>query len=237
MSKRIVTADFKFNKDAIEEFKKLAEQKQAAMIHRHDVTIGLQGESSNDPQLDYHGNATGMTVIDNAFIHEFGTNGQPERSWLRSWFDSNEKTLQERMIGASKKSAKEDGSEDPIADFTMATSRSMKRWMASNSNGNPMLTPRTLQQREDAGIYGDTPLVATRQTIKAISGALDGREILPPVKVAPTGRKTSKSKQFKTFVKNAKGLKKQIAKGFKAKVKQIKKLTRSTRRKPRSKKK
>lgn len=55
----------------------------ARLEHRMNVKVGVQGSDATKP----HGP---VTVVDIAAIHEFGLGNNPERSWLRAWFDENQ---------------------------------------------------------------------------------------------------------------------------------------------------
>jgi hypothetical protein len=59
------------------------------------VTVGVFGDKGTEP---VEGDDSGMTLADLAAIHEFGLGNNPERSFLRSYFDANEVRIRQMLV-------------------------------------------------------------------------------------------------------------------------------------------
>lgn len=59
------------------------------------MTVGIQGKAA----LEAHGS---VSIVDLGAIHEFGLGDNPERSWLRGWFDENLPALEADIRNVSR---------------------------------------------------------------------------------------------------------------------------------------
>jgi hypothetical protein len=65
------------------------------MVQEQRIHVGIQGSQAAAD----HG---GLTTAEVASFHEFGLGNNPERSWLRGWFDEKKETNRQAMVEHAK---------------------------------------------------------------------------------------------------------------------------------------
>lgn len=144
-------------------------------VHRHRLTVGLhEMHGAHDAKVDYFGEPTDAQVIDAGYFAEFGL-GQPQRSWLRAWFDANVDRLKAESTEAMRKEFNGDG--DAVLLLARKWSTEIRDGITSGDLALAPLSDRTKAQRAKAGLSEGPPLFATGQLVEAIHGMADAEVV------------------------------------------------------------
>jgi hypothetical protein len=125
-------------------------------------------------KINYKGEPTQAKTIDAAYFAEFGM-GQPQRSWLRAWFDQNLDRLKTESTAAMRAEFNGDGNAVPLLAKKWA--QEVRDALISGSLDLAPLSPRTIEERRKAGIPDGPPLVATHQLVEAVHGLADAEVV------------------------------------------------------------
>lgn len=148
-------------------------RRRIAVVKPHLVSMGIHPVEGSAVKRDYDYSATDETVVGAMTKHEFGL-GVPERSFLREYFDSHKMQLLTGMRLAM--SAMFAGNAGALMEWAKDTRADWVEWIELGAGFTP-LSPATLSSRSRAGIFGDEPLVATRQFLEAFNAYLDGAKV------------------------------------------------------------
>lgn len=144
-------------------------------VKRHRLSVGLhEMEGAHDAKLNYLGETTDAQVIDAAYFAEFGI-GQPQRSWLRAWFDQNVDRLKQESTDAMRLEFEGDGQAVPL--LARKWSAEIRDGIQSGAFNFKDLSERTKAERKEAGIPEGPPLFATGQLVAAIHGLADAEVV------------------------------------------------------------
>lgn len=167
-------------------------------VSAHRVSVGLHEAeasaqairiASNKPNTNrrkdtYEGKPSAVKLIDVALWNEFGTDRTPERSWLRSWFDSKLTEHGKEMLYAMREEYKGRGSEGAAAE-SGAVARLAEWWVrdlasriVNGTAGLDDLKASTQAARRAAGLPDGPPLYATHQLVDSFRAQLDGRPVV-----------------------------------------------------------
>lgn len=153
---------------------KQALEAAAKGVTPHESTMGVHEEDGRKAKRAYDGREQVETLAEIMTLHEFGGADVPERSWLRSWFDSNMAKLAIGMFQAMSEEA--DGDKDAVRRWVAQTHADWKDWIESG-HLRP-LSPFTVAEKASYGLpKPDAPLIATEQFIEALRAKLDGRPV------------------------------------------------------------
>lgn len=155
-------------------FGKQALAAAAKGITPHEATMGVHEEDGTKAKKWYDGRDQVETLAEIMTLHEYGDAGVPERSWLRSWFDSNMTRLAGGMFDAMRREA--DGDKSAIQQWVVRTHAEWKSWI-DGGHLKP-LSPFTEAVKASYGLpRPEAPLIATQQFIEALRAKLDGRRV------------------------------------------------------------
>jgi hypothetical protein len=114
-----------------------------------------------------HKEAEGLSVVDVATFHEYGTEGVPERSFMRSTVDQNFESYVEKSIQLQGKVVLQQLSvESALAILGEQIQSDIVNTI--NSGIPPELAESTLRAKTVNGKVGDTPLVDSGQLKQSI---------------------------------------------------------------------
>lgn len=154
---------------------KQALEAAAKGVTPHESTMGVHEEDGRKAKRAYDGREQVETLAEIMTLHEFGGADVPERSWLRSWFDSNMAKLAIGMFQAMREEA--DGDKSAIRRWVQETHAAWLDWIKTGNN-LPALSPYTIRNKLAYGLPSpDVPLVATEQFIENLRAKLDGRTV------------------------------------------------------------
>lgn len=161
------------NHDAIKHVKAEAHKRseEAKHVINHRASVGIHEAEGSVNKVEYDGKTSGATLTEVGLAHEFGIR-VPERSWLRTWVDSNKPRLQREMFEVARRAYKGDSS----AFETQANkwAGELRAWIGEGAGGLPSLAPATILQKQQYGLSKpETPLYATGQLVEAIKAMLD----------------------------------------------------------------
>lgn len=168
-----ITAAIKLNHDAMERVKR-AYMGAPAKVHAHRLSVGVHEYDAQQTKTDYKGKPTSEKVIDAAYFAEFGI-GQPQRSWLRTWFDSNVDRLKKESTEAMR--AEFNGDPEAVLLLARKWSEEIREGIVTGTAGLEALSPATQAERERAGLPANPPLFATGQLVEAIHGMADAEVV------------------------------------------------------------
>ncbi len=150
MAGSILKAKITVNEEALRRIKeRLAGA--AKKVHQHRLSVGIHEADSHEEAKGYDGKPTGIDVVTEAMIHEFGAHGTPERSWLRSWYAEAVKDLAEKW------------------------GKELHDWITTGAASLAPLSSATEAERTKHGLSAGPPLYATGQLVKVIRAMLDAQ--------------------------------------------------------------
>lgn len=153
---------------------KQALEAAAKGVTPHEATLGVHEEDGTKPKRWYSGAEVSETLAEIMAMHEYGVN-VPERSFIRTYFDTHAAALAIGMFQAMREEA--DGDKDAVRRWLDGVYLAWKDWIASGNNLSP-LAPITVLHKTQFGLpHPDVPLVATEQFIDAFKAKLDGRPL------------------------------------------------------------
>lgn len=157
--------------EAIQHVKaKLHERARHARPHR--VSVGIHEADGATAKLGPDGQSTSESVVRVATAHEFGF-GVPDRSWLRTWFDSSRKRHSQELVAMARAEFK--GDAGAVEQQAQLWARELQQWIQAGEGSLEKLQPSTISEKQRAGLsQPDTPLVATKQLVEAIKSIVDG---------------------------------------------------------------
>jgi hypothetical protein len=132
----------------------------------YKISVGIHEAEGQKPALDYSRRPSAVTLLYVALVHEYGAGNVPERSFLRSWFDSNANRLKDESTKAMR--AEYRGDKGAVERTSKKWAEELMEWLRSDSAGLDALSPATIKARERAGLPTGPPLVATQQLVDAI---------------------------------------------------------------------
>ncbi len=144
-------------------------------IHTHTISVGIHSEDGAREKRDYDGNVHGHTVIEIAEVHEFGLNRLPQRSWLRSWFDSNLDRLKLECNEAMRQEY--NGDKQAVPRLAGKWYIEIRHWIQNSEANLAPLAGYTVERRLKAGIPAEPPLFALGQLVESIRGMADGQPV------------------------------------------------------------
>jgi len=146
-------------------------KKAMAQVKPHQASIGIHEEDGDNPKIEYSGQAGVETLAEAMIQHEYGILGKPERSFLRTWFDTNVSSLAAGMVQAMTQEML--GDKSAVERWVSDTKFAWRAWIESGPF--VALSPRTVAAKTAAGLPSpDDPLIATKQFIWAWRSKLDG---------------------------------------------------------------
>jgi hypothetical protein len=171
-----VSVNVKINEAALGRVKH-ALRGAAERVHRHRGTVGIHENEGGDPKHSYDGKDDGdATLAEVAMAHEFGAGNLPDRSWLRTWVDSNEPRLRAEMKEAMR--AEFEGDKSAVDKQAAAWGRELRAWVENQEGHLRGLEESTITEKRAANLpHPETPLLATGQLVAAITAHLDGNPV------------------------------------------------------------
>lgn len=139
----------------------------------HRISIGIHGDEA---ALAYDGSTSDVTLVEVAAAHEYGLGHTPERSFIRSWFDTNRPRLA-RELKFAEAAELLGGNPDAMKQLAQRWQSEVRAGITSRAAGLRALAPATIAERERAGIGQETPLYATGQLVEAIRAMVDGEYV------------------------------------------------------------
>lgn len=140
-------------------------------VHQHRATVGINEGEDAEEKVNYEGQPTATRLVEVAAIQELAE-GRP---FIRNWFDSKVDEHKREMTAAMRAEYEEEN-EGALEVQVAAWAEELKNYVASGEANLKGLTPRTIAEREKAGLSGEPPLYATGQLVHAITGKLDGNK-------------------------------------------------------------
>jgi phage gpG-like protein len=146
-------------------------RKFAALNVKPYVKIGVQGteaEARKEARTPEGGNSLqGITVVEVATFHEFGTSNVPQRSFLRDTIDEKQRSYM--RIAQVLSGEIIDGKRDPIQALNLLGEKIKTDVVQRITDGiPPELAPETIERKGS-----DVPLIDTGQLRQSISYAVE----------------------------------------------------------------
>lgn len=161
-----VRARVRISKEVIERAKERL-RARAGHIEPKRVTVGIHESDGAKPKLDYDGKDTDETLVSVAAVAEFG-----DRSWLRTWFDSNRPRITNQMVNAIR--AEYAGDRGVFERQGEEWARELGEWIEYGDAHLKALQPATVAAKQRAGLSSpETPLFATGQLVAAIKSMIE----------------------------------------------------------------
>ena len=126
--------------------------------------VGGAGEEEHSP---------GVTVGDIAGFHEFGDGNNPERSWLRAWFDGDQSNIKQDVRKVTRLVLEGRMDEQQALDILGAKFVGEIQKRIADGIAPPLLEA-TVRRKVAMGTGGATPLIATGQFRGSISWEVEG---------------------------------------------------------------
>lgn len=178
-----VHATIKLDEKAMERARKMLKG-APKRVHQHRLSVGIheqeasaqtvkpasQAPQTNRLKMGYR-KISDAKLIDVALFHELGL-GVPERSWLRSWFDTKLDTLKLEATEAMR--SEYEGDAEAVPALAAKWAMDLRAWIENNEASLRPLANSTKRERRAAGLPDDPPLFATGQLVRAIHGLADG---------------------------------------------------------------
>lgn len=140
---------------------------RAGQLKPQRLSVGIHEAEGAQPKLDYDGKDTDESLVTVAAAHEFG-----ERSWLRTWFDSNRPRITAQMVNALR--AEYAGDHGVFERQGEEWARELQEWIEYGDAHLKALEPATVAAKQRAGLSNpETPLYATGQLVAAIKSMID----------------------------------------------------------------
>jgi len=144
-------------------------------VKQHRVTVGLHEDEGARRKRGYdyaEGNALLILV---ATVHEFGAGPTPDRSFVRSWFDSNLDELKRDAHAAMV--AEYNGDHEAVLKQARAWGDNLRAWIMDNRAALAELKQSTKRARRANDLQEGPPLVATEQLARALRAMVDGEYV------------------------------------------------------------
>jgi hypothetical protein len=139
--------------------------RSSAGLGKLSLTVGIVGEKVEEEKGT-------LTIGEIASFHEFGEGNNPERSFIRAWFDANRSAIETDVRNISRRVARGDIAERAALDILGAKfSGQIKKWISDGIA--PPLLDTTVARKLAKGTGGSTPLIATGQTRASVSWAIE----------------------------------------------------------------
>lgn len=157
--------DVEFNDDAIQRVKERLEQK-ARIAKAHRFSIGIHEADGAESKDSYAGAKQSLSVATVASYLEFGSATQPERSYIRSWFDSNLARFKREAVEAMRHEY--EGHSSAVEDTAQRWNNELVEWIKAGEGNPEPLAAYTIEERTKAGLSASPPRFATGQLVRAI---------------------------------------------------------------------
>ena len=139
-----------------------------ALSAGRDLRVGILGDLAGVPKTSAKGEATALTLVEVATIHEFGEGDIPERSFLRAWFDEASPRITGEIKKAMEKVAA--GKVELTQAIDLLGARYAGEIQLRIARGiDPALAEATVTRKLATGMGGETPLIASGQLRSAVS--------------------------------------------------------------------